>query len=392
MQISDFKREVIINVFDEYLLLFGRYRIPGEDNLDVRELVMNLGEFLANSSYQGLVNGISVDLFIDPYRVYNKYWYPLDATPLTSGDYYLLTKSYENWKEPRLYINEVLQDPMAVLNESGEFYEGWLILPSYSGKYLPVMYIKDQLNEGDQLRLEYYAVQFDGIDLYASWHKDEAYEVDLNGNVMRYGERLTYRAASSGDVEIFSFADEDFLRDYGFIDFEGRPTNLYKQFIAEFNKSSPVYYKDLTWGKDYFDMHWKDGIGQRTLGSIWDAGDLKYLLNLDCIYGVGKYGRDLYASEIACQINSVTVELTLDGSYRITVDDDFDFLYLTWLCQDSGYFSIEGLARSYPTQVKTTTKYVDYINLINTGEISIISVHAGGEKAEPFTFNISDYY
>jgi hypothetical protein len=81
------------NTFDEFGLLVGlghwsndgrelKYvRYPGETNSQLKERILDVYKHKANSSYQGLINGLSRDFLLPRYNVVTQYFYYLTEEP-----------------------------------------------------------------------------------------------------------------------------------------------------------------------------------------------------------------------------------------------------------------------------------------------------------------------
>jgi hypothetical protein len=111
---SEIYTEQIWNQFDEFGLIAGVERLPGESNIDFRHRIINSKNY--DSTKQGLINYISESLLTYSYNVLEKKEFFSKRTPLSLSE-------YQKIKEPSLdYYNPTVTSSS----------ETWVIEPSSS--------------------------------------------------------------------------------------------------------------------------------------------------------------------------------------------------------------------------------------------------------------------
>ena len=387
VELTNLQKDILWNIFDELLMMEGRYRTPGESNETIKSRIKRIGRYLPGVNAQGLLNGLYEDLTDDnPYNYQSKKWYYLNNQPLDYSGYLYLYGSENGWIEPVMYVNEELYLPMSSPNTEGDIDDGWYIPWDING-YHRLAYIKDVLENNSTLKFEYLIKYFDSADqtYKARLYSDNGYSIDIYGNYLDYDERLIYQSGEQGDITLHCFRDEQFLIDHGYLDEYKRPTKKLKEFIHECRKVAPIYWGEVKWDEDYFDMASQFGVGQETTTSIFDAGKVSPLSNKqhdqvdppDARYGLTPYGYSVYDDDPnGTYLEEITYSGTVLGYNLYVSYSGEDPFYFVWIC-NSGYFGdLVGT-----TQFRTTTNEVEYHIIDSDGAIHVIAVDSIGHQS-----------
>jgi len=269
-EITSFIKIPLWNSFDEFGLLLGLERLPGETNREFRIRIYNAGKYFGSSTKQGIINATSVELGLARYCSTDKTFFFLTYQPLLWDP---------DTREPlsiRVWVNgEEWQDydTDPTLNR---YFRLWK-LPN--GETTRAVEISEGFTNGSSVKIVYYRIEDESAERWVdeSIYPDETF--------IAYHEETP----TAGQIEIFEINDPDFKERY-FFDSDGNPNSLYESIVKQIHQLYPILWGQFIWDKTYFDVGDEKFSGLEYMPSRFDASK-EFLASGDFGSGIG-YGTD----------------------------------------------------------------------------------------------------
>lgn len=256
----------IFNELDEFGLLVGTERLPGEDNASYRERLLSFRKARPSSTNQGLVNAISRELGLEEYNVIDKHYFWLEHIPDVAYPVSLKvdgaawgSQRYDVWPLP-----DGWPSIPAATGTHADSSDGWVLWRQPDGSYSRLLELID-IPDGDYISVEYtYRVD---DTTYATTDKDETLDrVDPLYGLDGYWK--IYRAETpdpTSQVTVNEMNNSAYLASLLVNDL---PSPYAKTIITYIKEASPICWGDFTWDEAY----WQDDFDTfETLPSLFDA-------------------------------------------------------------------------------------------------------------------------
>jgi len=231
------------NTLDEYGLLLGIPRIPGEDNRTYLKRLESAVSAQRGSSLQALVNTISAMLGLSSYTVTGQRHFQLSYKPVVSkddGTPLSITVTIDGVGQTQL--DESTWDSAT---------DGFIIWKEWDGTYSQMLEFKKVPADGSTIIVQYWT--------YTNY--DYAEVVDTFTGV-------DAQTPGNNQIEIYEVSDPGFIAQY--TDANGNLQDPYLRLLLDIN----ALYK-RTWGEFKWDrFYWDDGTKLNVLKSYYDGPTL----------------------------------------------------------------------------------------------------------------------
>jgi len=233
----------IWNALDEWGLVFGVSRFPGETNLAYRTRLQAVASYSHGSSRQGLVNAISTRLGLTRYKVTEQRHFYLTYKPEA------LDADLQD-----LSITVTVEDAVQIQQTTDTWdnaSSGYIIWPEHDGTYGQLLEFKNAPAENTEIVVTYSTLENDSY---------------LTVQDTFIGS--TAETPGSDQVEVYELTDPSFIET--FQDETGKVGTDYYALLEEAGK----YYK-RTWGDFEWDTYrWDDGTRLNTIATNYDIATL----------------------------------------------------------------------------------------------------------------------
>lgn len=309
-EINSFIRVPIWNSFDEFGLLLGLERLPGETNREFRIRIYNVGRYFGSATKQGIINAVSTELDLTRYCATDKTFFFLSYQPL------LWDPDTGEALSFRVWINgEEWQD--YDINPSSDRY--FRLRKLSNGEPTKIVEISEGFINGCSVKIVYYRIEDDSVE---RWVDESIYPNDKK--FIAYHEEVP----ASGQIELFELNDPDFKNEY-LLDADGNPKQIYKSFVETIHRIYPILWDKFIWDHAAFDCGDEEITGLEYLPSRFDASRI-YIVSGDFISGVG-YGTDCAAHDSVTHINHEQKMLIHPGYFTLC---DHEFYLFGHKCRE----------------------------------------------------------
>jgi len=260
----------IQTAFGESGLLLGIPRFPLESNRSYRARLLATGLHWGASTKQGLVNGISTELGLNPYNTQDRAFFALSHQPLLedpdTGDALAFS----------VYVGETQFSDFDITGIATNAYKLWT---AADGSASRILEFKTIPGTGTIIRIEYYRYE-DGI--VRRWTDETTIDDD------RFA-CMSAETPTSDDIEIYELTDEDF-QNTNLIGSDGLPNSAFKSIVEQLHDIYPLLWDKWVWGTAFWDITDSEETGIEFLQNIFDLSNVG-LTSKDFDSGVG-YGSD----------------------------------------------------------------------------------------------------
>jgi len=308
-EIKQFIRVPIWNSFDEFGLLLGLERLPGETNREFRLRIYNAGKYFGSATKQGLVNALSIELGCCQYNATNKTFFFLSYQPV------LRDPGTNDQLSFRVWVNNEEWQNFDLHPDAENYFKLWKL---ENGATTRILEISDTFNNGEPLKIIYYRIEDNEPERWV-----DEYEYP-NERFMAYKKETPV----SGQIEFFELNDPDFKNEY-LLDGDGNPKQIYKSFVEEIHRIYPILWNKFIWDYTAFDCGDEKITGLEHLPSRFDASRT-YITSGDFISGVG-YGTDCAVHDGITHINYEQKVLIHPGYFTLC---DYEFYLFGHKCRE----------------------------------------------------------
>jgi len=230
----------IWNVLDEYGLLLGIQRFPGEDNRSFMSRLRSAVTVERGTSLQGLLNAISAILGLSSYTLTGQRHFQLSYKPVDKDDQ-LQAQSINVQIDgvSQTQIDESIWDSAT---------DGFIVWKEWDGTYGQMLEFKNAPADGATITVEY--------------------TTKIDDNYVSVKDTFTgvgAQAPGSNQIEIYEVASTDFINQHKTP--TGQLDDEYRRLLLDINS----LYK-RTWGEFQWDkFYWDDGTKLNILESYYDG-------------------------------------------------------------------------------------------------------------------------
>ena len=309
-EINSFIKIPIWNNFDEFGLLLGLERLPGETNREFRIRIYNVGKYFGSATKQGIINAVSTELGLTRYCATDKTFFFLSYQPL------LWDPDTKDALSFRVWVNGEEWRDYDINPSSDRYFKLWKLS---NGKPTKIVEISEGFTNGCSVKIVYYRIEDGSAE---RWVDESIYPNDKK--FIAYHEEVP----ASGQIELFELNDPDFKNEY-LLDTDGNPKQIYKSFVEIIHRIYPILWDKFIWDYTAFDCGDEEITGLEHLPSRFDASRM-YIVSGDFISGVG-YGTDCAAHDSVTHINHEQKMLIHPGYFTLC---DHEFYLFGHKCRE----------------------------------------------------------